>query len=152
MADLPTLFSGILTGALGALDASEKAHLLAHVQAVEKLGGQVDLAGVLDAINGGWLPDYFAAAELNVSAQLAMSTSRQQVVQAQGGVNIGPIQLTGSLAETTARGENTNVTVTCTLERQSRSKAMSNAFDALLTTPGPSILPQTPATPSLSGK
>ncbi len=150
MADLTSLFSGILSGALTALDQSERDHLMAHVAAVQKLGGNVTLDGILQSMQAGWLPDYFAAAELTVSAQLAMSSSRQQTIQGTAGATLGPVQVTGSLAQTTARAENTNLTVTATLERQSRSKAVGNAFDALLVNPGtPPLTPPVPPAPVL---
>ena len=67
----------------------------------------------------------FVAGEIDLTAQLAMSTERTRSVDAKGAVTFGPLSLTGgfnsSLKQTTA----TNLSIHVVLARQSRSSALS---------------------------
>lgn len=151
MADLATLFQSVLSGTLTALDKSEADHLAAHVDAIKAAGGNPSVDGILAAFKAGWLPDYYAAAGLEVSAQLAMSTARQQNINATGGVVLGPVQLNAQFGIQTNEATNTNLTVTARLERQSRSSALSNAFESLLALPAvntPAVNPPNPVLPT----
>jgi hypothetical protein len=95
------------------------------------VAGTPTVQDALTLLDGGWIPDYFAAAELEVQAQLALTTDRKRTIDAGGGISLGPVQLQGRLAETFSRGETANLQVRCTLQRKARSRALSEATEAL---------------------
>lgn len=141
MPELSEILTSTLDGAVRAIDASERRHLVTQVQAIQVLAGkEPTLADLLGLMEEGWLPDYFAGTELEISAQLAMNTARERQVGGSGSVQLGPLQLTGSLATSLRQATSTNVAVTIRLARQSRSQGLEYAIQAL----------RTPAAPVLS--
>lgn len=142
MPELATIYSELLTGAVTAIAKSESAHLAAHVQAISDLNGKAPgTDDLLKAFASGWLPDFFAASELQLSAQLSMTTARERKVGGTGGVEFGPLKLEGSLSETFTQGTGTNLSITTTLVRRSRSSGLENALSALSVTPVDLALP-----------
>ena len=140
MAELAEIYSGLLDGAIKAVESSEREHLTAHVEVLSRLAGATpDADTVKAALAGGWMPDYFIGAELQVAAQLTMSTSRQRQVDGKGSVTFGPVQIQGGLSETFQQGTQTNLSVSCVLTRQSRSSGLDYALQSLGTVAAPSV-------------
>lgn len=140
MADLGDLLKGVLGSAIAAIEESESAHLQAQVTAIQALAGKTPgVDDVLKAFQAGWLPDFFAAASLEVSAQLTVTSTRERTISGSGAVGFGPIQISGSLAETVRTGSNTNLGVTVTMERQSRNKSLEYALNALTAVAPPAL-------------
>lgn len=145
MPELKEMFAGILMGATNAIEASERAHLQAHVEAVQALGGKPDatLDDLLAAFAKGWLPDYFAGDALEVAAQLTMSTARDRSVSGSGGVTLGPVQIQAQVSERFTQGTETNLSINAKLARQSRSAGLQYALQQLGPVGAPSEAPAT---------
>jgi hypothetical protein len=140
MPELAEIYSALLDGAIRAVERSEQSHLLAQADALTKLDGKAP--GVEDlkaAFALGWTPDYFVGAELQISAQLTMSTARERQVGGSGGVTFGPVQIQGSLAESFHQATETNLSVNCVLKRQSRSAGLDYALTALSAVAAPEL-------------
>jgi hypothetical protein len=138
MPELSEIYSQLLEGAVKAVEQSEQRHLLAQVDALTKLDGKAP--GIEDlkaAFTLGWTPDYFLGAELQITAQLTMSTARERQIGGTGGVTFGPVQIQASLTESFHQGTQTNLSINCLLKRQSRSAGLDYALQALTAVPGP---------------
>jgi hypothetical protein len=136
MPELATIYAELLNGAVSAVARAETERLAAHVEMLRKLDGKTPgVDDLLRAYQEGYLPDHFVAAELQVSAQLTMTTARERTIGANGGLEFGPLRLEGSLTETFQQGTTTNLSVTCTLVRQARSKGIENTLSALSPAP-----------------
>ena len=147
MAELGTIFAELLNGAVDAVAMSESRHLTAHVKALSDLKGkEPGTDELLKLFQAGWFPDYFAAAELDVEAQLVMATSRERKVSGSGSVTFGPIRIEGTLSNAFAQGTQTNLSVRATLRRQSRSSGLEYAISALSPVQVP-VLPTGPPAP-----
>ena len=132
MAELGEVVGELLEGTLRAVARSESRHLRAHVEALTLLAGQEPgTAELVKVLETGWTPDFFVGSQMSVSAQLAMTTTRERKVSGGGGVTLGPLRIEGSLAETFQQGTQTNLAVTVDLVRQSRSRAVTAAVEAL---------------------
>ncbi|HEU4751927.1 MAG TPA: hypothetical protein VFU47_02385 [Armatimonadota bacterium] len=148
MAELSDLFAGLLDGAVAAVNESEGKYLAQQVSAVKQLGGKdVDAETLLKLFAAGWLPDFFVTAQMELAAQLTMSTARERQVSGTGGVTFGPVKLEGSLSNTFHQGTSTNLSVSCTLVRQSRNAALDAAYAALGATKQPAA-PNPPTGPT----
>ncbi len=132
MAELGEVVGELRAGPWGAVARAESRRLRAHVEALTLLAGQepgtAELAKVLET---GWTPDFFVGSQLSLSAQLAMTSTRERKVAGGGGVTLGPLRIEGSLTETFQQGTQTNLSVTVELVRQSRSRAVTGAIEAL---------------------
>lgn len=140
MPELSEILTSTLDGAVRAVDASERRHLVAQVQAIQVLAGrEPTLTDLLGLMEEGWLPDFFAGTELEIAAQLAMTTARERQASGGGSVQLGPLQLTGSLSTSLRQATTTNVAVTIRLARQSRSQGLEYAIQALRTPNAPAL-------------
>lgn len=74
-----------------------------------------------------------------IVAQLAMTTAGERIASGSGGVQLGPIQLTGSLSSSLRQATTTNVAVTIRCARQSRSQGLEYAIQALRTPNAPAL-------------
>lgn len=136
MADIGDILASTLTAATKTVDDSERAALLAQVEAVENVqAGKATLKDLLSAQDAGWLPDYYAGDQITVNAQFIATEAKETTLSGTGSVGgtVGPVTIgiQGSLAQTTRQGTQTNLAVSVTLVRQSRSKAVDNAYAAL---------------------
>lgn len=131
--ELASIYGQLLTSTIKAVETSESEHLKAHVKAVKELAGDKGKpVEVLEkALSAGWTPDYFIGAELQIAAQLTMSTQRERKLDATGGVAWGPIKIEASFGQTFAQGTQTNLSVNAILKRQSRSQGLEYALSAL---------------------
>lgn len=145
MPELATIYAELLDGAVTAVARAEALRLVAHVKALQGLKGKEpgtdDLLKLLEA---GYLPDYYVGAELQIAAQLTLTTARERKVSGSGAVTFGPLKLEGSLSETFRQATTTNLSITTTLVRQSRSKGIENVLSALSPTPVPGLPPPLP--------
>jgi hypothetical protein len=137
MPELGAIFGSLLTSVIQAVESSEKQHLQNGLDALKGVTGKTapGLDDLAKALQSGWLPDYFIGAEIQVNAQLTMTTVRGQSADVKVGTGLGPITISGGFSESFRQGTNTNLSVTCTLTRQSRTKAIENAFQALSAAP-----------------
>ena len=132
MPQLAQVFGAVLSESVEAVNASERKHLLSHVAVLTRLAGREPTTeDLLAAYEAGWLPDFHAAVDLTVSAQLAMTTSRERTTDAGGSVQFGPLRIEGRLAESFSQGTTTNLSVSATLRRESRGTAIAAALAAL---------------------
>jgi len=132
MPELATLLRETVGGVIAVLDASEKKHLLAHVEAVKGIGSsEVGEDQLVTLLEEGWLPDFMAAASVNVRADLSMTTGRERTTNAGGSVNLGPLSITGSFTDKMTQGTTTNLSVTVEFTRRSASAIISAARDSL---------------------
>ena len=109
-------------------------------------GKELSVDDLVNLWQQGWLERYFAAAGIDLSAQLVVSSGRERTLNAQGGVTIGPVSISATYAETFRQATTTNLSVSIQLQRQSRSDALTEAFGALVT-PKASALPAGPPRP-----
>ena len=143
MAELPRLIERTIDGVLEGLDASENRHLISHVKAIKQMAvspgedAEARLNTLLELLEGGWTPDFFAAAGVEVNGQLTMTTARRRETTVGGGLKFGPVSLEGSYTEEFSQGTTTNLSVRVSLVRQSRSKGLENAFSSLASLPAP---------------
>ena len=140
MAELGELFGAVLNGAIKAIDDSERRSLVAHAEALAATAGkEPGIDEALKAMQGGWIPSYYAGAELQVGAQLSMSTARERKVAANGKVTFGPISVEGGLSTSLTQGTTTNLSVNCVMRRQARSYGLEEALSALRGPGAPAI-------------
>lgn len=129
MAELAELYAETLNAVINAIEKSERAHLLNHVEALTRLEGeQPGVEAVKSALEAGWLPDYFIGAEAEVTARMSISVTRTREIDAEGGIVLGPLRLSGGMVESYTRGSETNLTVSTRLSRESRAGTMERAL------------------------
>ena len=136
MPEFGELIGSSLRGVIGELDRSEQRHLLAHVKAVKEFAGQTPGIDEIQAlIESGWLPDFYAASKVQLDASLSLTTSRERTSGGSGGVEFGPIKITGTFANSFSQGTVSNVTVSLELARGSRDRALNSIFEVFSRTP-----------------
>lgn len=132
MAELGQIYAELLNGTIEAVARSESRRLAAHVSTLRALNGQEPGAEELLALfEQGYFPDYFAGTELQINAQLTLTSSRERKASGGGGVGFGPVRIEASLSESFLQGSQTNLSVSCVLRRQSRSAGIEHALAAL---------------------
>ena len=137
MPELIEIIGSVVDGTIRTLDASEKRHLLAQIDAISQLAGGLTVDGLKELFDKGWLPDYLAAGQVVIAVQLAMTTGRERSSGGTGSVEIGPLRISGHLSETFRQATTTNLSVTITMDRQSRSRAIEGAVESLRALPIP---------------
>src|SRR5688500_15402609 len=139
MPQLSEIFSDLLMGAVEAVATAEARQLKAHVEAVQALGGEEPGTDTLiRLLDEGYVPDYFAGVDLDLSAQLSIATTRERRGSGTGGVTFGPVKIEGTLANSFTQATQTNLTVAATLRRQSKNAGIEHLLTSLRAlTPAP---------------
>lgn len=127
MPQLAEIIAETLEGTLVAIDASQRRVLRAQLNVVKVLAEtapdqRLDVA--LRLLEEGYLPDFYAATQVQIDAQLSMTTARDRQVSGSGSVTVGPLILEGSLANTFRQATTTNVAVSIQMDRESKNRGI----------------------------
>lgn len=127
MPQLAEIITETLEGTLVAIDNSQRRVLLAQLTAVRTLAETAPeqrLEVALQLLEEGYLPDFYAATQVQLDAQLTMTTARDRQQSGGGSVNFGPIRLEGSMANTFRQATTTNLAVSIQMERESKNRGI----------------------------
>ena len=134
MAELTTLFYELLDGTVEALAKSESRHLKDDIDAAIRLaasGDTVSAQVMSDLLDKGYIPDFYAAADLDLEAQLTMSTTRERKTSGTGSITYGPLKIEATLGNSLVQGTNTNLTIRCHLQRTSKSAMIDRVLQTV---------------------
>ena len=136
MPQLAEIIEQTLDAVTKSVDKHELTRLRQHVKAVKELGGKTpgvdEILDLLGEGDDGYLPYFSHAAEGHVNASLAMSTSRERIVNAGGTVTFGPVSIRGDYGSKFGQDTATNLQVDIKLERKLISQQFKELLDGLL--------------------
>lgn len=145
--DINTLVRGAVDAGVNEAFRRANQDWMAQAEELAKLSGGTITAEQLKAILGaGYVPDTFLASQLQIGVELTVDATQEVDFSATGGVEFGPIKIEGNYTNKRSSGEQANVSINLTMERQSRNAGINYALQQLVGPDVPKLLvpPVTP--------